>query len=523
LIRRGFVIDGTGSNSEPRQIDIGIEGDCIKAVGDFTGAYAENVIEAKGLFVCPGFIDTHSHSEFTLLADSRAEGKIYQGVTTEINGNCGMSAAPLYGEALEQREEELKSLHIKERWNSFKEYFDILHSRRLSINFVTLVGHGNLRSSVAGYSNRALDVDERKRMNGFLRDAIESGAIGLSTGLAYPPGIYSDTLEIIELTKETLKYGGHIYTTHLRDEGDMLLEAIDEVIRIGLDSRINVHISHLKTEGSRNWWKIRDIVKRLYEANGKGLNLTCDRYPYTAAATDLDIILPSWCYEGGHRKELERIRVERKKIIDELLKNSDTKFWERIKISSVGSDKNKWMEGRSLTDIAAHLRLSPVECLLDLLLEEKLKVGAIFFCMSEDNLKTILRLPYTMIGSDSSARCLDGITAKGKPHPRGFGSFPRILGRYVRQEGVLSLMEAVYKMTGLPAKTFGIKRRGEITEGFFADIIIFDGDIIIDNATYDNPFKKPEGIYYVFVNGVPVLWEGRLTGAFPGRILKNEG
>ncbi|MBI4698349.1 MAG: D-aminoacylase [Nitrospirae bacterium] len=523
LIKNGVIIDGKACDSAPRQADIGIEGDRIKAIGDLSGTHADKVIDAKGLCICPGFIDTHAHSEFTILADGRAEGKICQGITTEINGNCGLSAAPLYGAAFEQREKDLDELNIKERWNTFSEYFAILDKLKIALNFATLVGHGNLRASVAGYADRQLTQSEKERMFALLRDALRSGAKGISTGLIYPPGVYSDTQELIELAEESEKHGGGIYTTHMRSEGDNLIESVEEVIKIGSDSGIHVHISHLKTSGEKNWDKIGTVLKVISEAQQKGLNLTCDRYPYIAASTDLDAVLPAWAYEGGHDKELERLRSSRvqAKIKEEILHEHPEKdYWDNITISSVNSGGNKWMEGKSLSQISSVSNKPPAECLFDILIDENLRVGAIFFSMNEDNLKTILKLPYTMIGSDSSARSFDGITAQGKPHPRGFGSFPRVLSKHVREDDIISLGEAIYKMTGFPAQTFGLKKRGEIAEGYFADIVVFDPDRIRDKSTFDKPFERPEGIHYVFVNGTPVLWEGRQTGALPGKKIR---
>jgi len=522
LIKGGLIIDGTGSNGA-RYGDIGIKGERIKAIGELSGASAEKIIDVSRHYICPGFIDTHSHSEFTILADGRAEGKICQGVTTEINGNCGFSAAPLYGLAFEQRERDLDELCIKERWNTFPEYFAILGKKGFAANFVTLVGHGNLRASVVGYSGKELTAEEKERMIKLLRDALSAGAIGLSTGLVYPPGIYSSTSEIIALAKEAAAYDGGVYTTHMRSEGNELLKAVDEAIKIGFESKIRVHISHLKASEKKNWKKMKDIFEKFFDAQQRGLNLTCDRYPYIAASTELDAVLPSWAYEGGHKRELERLKnpeVQEEIKRGILREHSEKDYWNNIMISSVNLDKNKWMEGKRLTEIGKHSGKSPIECFFEILIEENLRVGAIFFSMNEDNLKSILKLPCTMIGSDSSARSFDGITAQGKPHPRGFGSFPRVLGTYVREQGIISLEEAIYKMTGLPAKTFGIRQRGIIAEGSFADITVFDLENIKDKSTFDNPFEKPEGIHYVFVNGVPALWEGDLTGALSGRILR---
>jgi N-acyl-D-amino-acid deacylase len=521
FIQGGMIIDGSGNNHLIREGDVGIKGDRIKAVGNLSGATAEHFINARDMIICPGFIDTHAHSDFTLLADGRSEGKIYQGITTEINGNCGMSAAPLYGFAVEHREKELDELNIKERWNSYSEFFTLLNKKGFATNFVFLVGHGNLRSSVTGFSNRELLYKERKKMFELLRDALRSGARGLSTGLAYPPGIYSDTKEIIDLARETRKDGGFIYSTHMRDESDNLLTSLDETIKIGFDAGIHVHISHLKTNGRTNWGKITKVFEKIHNAQQQGLRITCDRYPYIATSTDLDAVLPPWVYEGGHEEALKRLQNERQRLRDAVFRlYPEETDWKSIRISSVHMHKNKWIEGKSLFDIGRYLKKPPLECLFDILIEEKLRVGAIFFSLNEDNLKSILALPYAMIGSDSSGRSFDGITAHGKPHPRGFGSFPRILGRYVREQGVLSLTEAVYKMTGLPADIFKIKHRGIIHEGFYADITVFHSDTIKDRATFESPFERPEGVPYVFVNGAPVLWEGKYTNTLPGRVLR---
>lgn len=519
LIKNGVIIDGSGYDSIPFEADIAIEGNYIKEIGDLSHNREGTIIDAKGLCVCPGFIDSHAHSEFTLLADGRAEGKICQGITTEINGNCGLSAAPLYGDAFEQRERELDELDIKERWNTFPEYFRLLERRRFAVNFITLTGHGNLRASAAGYRDQPLTGTEEEKMLELLTDAMHAGSKGLSTGLIYPPGIYSDTAEIVNLARGIKKYNG-IYTTHMRSESNMLLEAVDEAIAIARQSGIHVHISHLKTGGERNWNKLDDVFKRIHTAHEENISLTCDRYPYIAAGTDLDAVLPSWAFEGGRKKEIERLKNERKRLAEDIQSEyPEEAYWDSIMISSVKSEKNKWMEGKRVQSICESLGKSQIEFLFDILLEEDLQVMAIFFSMNENNLEAILKQSYTAIGSDSSARSFDGITAKGRPHPRGFGSFPRVLGRYVRELGILRLNESIYKMTGLPAKIFHIQERGIVAKGFFADLVIFDPDRIIDRAEFNYPFQKPEGIYYVFVNGVPVFYEDKLTDKLPGKVL----
>lgn len=520
LIKGGFIIEGTSPHASPKIADIAIEGDRIKAVGDLSGADAAHSISIKGLCACPGFIDTHAHSDFTLLADGRAEGKFCQGVTTEINGNCGLSAAPLYNQALEQREKELDALDIKERWNTFPEYFTLLEKKGFAVNFATLVGHGNLRASAAGYADKPLSKKTAGIMMGLLKDSINAGVKGMSSGLIYPPGIYSTTQEIIELARETAMNNG-IYTTHMRSEGGKLLEAVNEVMTIVNESGVRAHISHLKTNGEQNWKKLKRVFEQIEHENMKGFNVTCDRYPYIASSTDLDTLLPSWAFNGGRAKEMQRLIKEQSRLKNDILKKHPEKsFWKSVMVSSVSNGKNRWMEGKTLFEISIQLKKSPVNCMFDLLIEDDLRTGAIFFSMNEDNLREILKRPYAMIGSDSSARSFDGITSNEKPHPRAFGSFPRILGKYVREYGVLTLSEAIYKMTGLPASTFRIKERGAIREGCFADIAIFDPKKVNDTAEYNKPFVRPKGIHHVFVNGTPVMFEGQATGKLPGRIIR---
>jgi N-acyl-D-amino-acid deacylase len=519
LIKGGSILDGEGSG--PFISDIGILGDKIAFIGKAGSSGAEKVIDASGLTIAPGFIDTHSHSEFTLLSDPRAEGKVYQGITTEINGNCGLSAAPLLGEAARQREADLRELGIKERWSSFGEYFGLLEEGGLCMNFATLAGHGNLRASVMGYEDRTPSFDETERMKSLLKDAVNQGAIGLSTGLIYPPGAYSTTDELAELSGVCRD---KIYTSHMRSEGARLIESINETLSIGKKSGIKVHISHIKTAGKDNWHKVDDALSLIDGARDEGMAVTCDRYPYTAASTDLDTILPSWTYEGGAGEELRRLSDEgmRAKIKKEILSvHPDAGYWQMVAVSSVVSEENGWMEGKTLRFISEKLGKEPVETLFHILTGEKLRAGAIFYSMNEENLRKILMQPYTMIGSDSSARSKDGTTCKGKPHPRGFGSFQRFLARYVRDEGLMEMPEAIHKITMLPCETFGIKGRGRIKEGFFADIAVFDPGALKDRATYDEPFLRPEGVVHSIVNGAPLVSHGSQTGLRPGRVLRH--
>ncbi len=519
LLKNGIVIDGSGM--EPVETNVGIEGDRIVYIGREV-VDAGVVLDVGGLAVSPGFIDSHAHSEFTILADGRAEGKLFQGVTTEINGNCGLSAAPLYGEAAERREQDLTELGIEERWSGFSEYFAVLEGRGIAINFATLCGHGNIRASIMGYKSNPPDENALSAMKSLLSDAVRDGAIGLSTGLIYPPGVYSDTAELVALSRVLASENScGIYTSHMRSEGDALLESVEEVVRIAGEAQVKVHISHIKTAGRHNWWKIDQVVELMESVRSEGVSLTCDRYPYVAAGTDLDTILPSWVYEGGVDDELRRLRDPEMvaRIKSEVGQKGD-EYWGSVYISSVTRPENRWMEGENILDISLKTGKEPVDVLIDLVIEEKARAGAIFFSMNEDNLRRFLCLPYTMVGSDSSVRSLSGPTCIGKPHPRGFGTFPRFIGRYVRDEGLMGLPDAIKKITSLPAQTFGIRKRGLIKEGYYADIAVFDYDRIIDRATFKEPYRKAEGVVHLFVNGELALKECELTGTVSGRVLK---
>ncbi len=520
IIKNGNVFDGSGGR--PFIADIGVVEDRVAAVGNLAQAVSELTLDINGFAVCPGFIDTHAHSEFTLLADPRAAAKILQGVTTEVNGNCGLSAGPLIGAYAERREGDLKELNIPERWQSLDEYFLLLENRSPALNFLTLVGHGNIRGAVMGYADRAATSAEMAEMKSLLKNSLEHGACGLSTGLIYPPGVYSDVEELVELLSEVASNGG-IYATHMRSESDKVVESVKEALEIGKRGRVPVQISHLKTAGRNNWNKIDEIFRLIDDSISKGQRVTCDRYPYVAASTDLDALLPAWVYEGGTQAEMDRLRdmavIER--IRNEIGHEAgDEQYWEAVRVSTVNRNENKWMEGLDIFEISRRLKKDPFDAYIEILLTERLRVGGIFFGMSEENLKRILRQDYTMVGSDASARCFEGITASGRPHPRAFGTFPRFLGHYARDLQLQTFAEAVRKITSLPAKVFSIQDRGRICEGAYADLVIIDTGSIRDKATFEDPFLAPEGILHVFINGLQVVKNGALTGRRPGRVLR---
>lgn len=514
LIENATVVDGSGSSAF--ESNVLIESERISYIGK-ERFRAKRIIDGRGLILTPGFIDTHSHSDFTIIADPRAEGKITQGITTEINGNCGVSATPIEGEVLERRKPEFDELGIKP-WRDLTEFKEILKNIRPATNFAGLCGHGNLRGIVLGYRNIRAEKRDLDKMRELLRRELSQGVLGLSTGLIYPPGIFSTTEELIELSK-TLKGFKAIYTTHIRSEGNSLLASIEEAITIGRKAKVPVHISHLKTSGEENWWKIEAVFAAVEEAQKEGVKITADRYPYTASATDLDAFLPSWIIEGSRdeiigRLKTKRARAEIKRVIKE------KKLLEKIIISHVQFEGHKDFEGKRLGELTNYHNAQDFVC--DLLIHCSLNVGVIYFSMSEENLRKILSKPYVMIGTDSSARSTDGVTRRGKPHPRGFGSFPRFFRKYVFDDKLLSLEEAVRKCTSLPAKVFGLRGRGLIKEGYFADLVLFDPSEIGDRATYQEPFIISSGIKYVIVNGAVTVEDGVLTGDRNGRWLNLE-
>lgn len=519
FLLNAFCLDGTGR--EPFIANVGISGDLISYIGD--NIYKSTLtIDASGLFLSPGFIDTHCHSEFTMVADPRAHGRIAQGVTTEINGNCGLSAAPILGDCIRQREPDFVQYAIEHRWNTFEDYFEILKSSGIGVNFATLCGQGNIRASVIGYAKGRAKDTELNEMYSLIKDAVFSGAKGLSSGLIYPPGVFTDTDELIALCKYFVSIKPDaLYVPHMRSETDQLVEAIVETLQIGRKSQIRLHISHLKTGGRDNWHKIDKVIDLIEEARNEGIDITCDRYPYIASNTDLDTILPKWVLSGGIQEEIRRLKDTntRTKIKSELQAET-IEYWQGIYISSAFKDQNSWMEGLSVLEISEHLGKDIIDTVLDIIIDDDAKTSAIFFSMCEDNLKRFLSLPYMTIGSDSAVRSFDGITFKGKPHPRGFGSFARFLGKYVRDEGLMPLQEAIQRITSLPAKIFRLDKRGEVKVGNYADIVIFDYKKINDKADYKNPFVKPEGVHWVFVNGVPVYKDTEFTNLLPGRVLQ---
>lgn len=524
LLKRGMIVDGLDTTAFIG--DIGIKDGRIAKIGNISSSMVERVIDVKGKFISPGFIDFHSHSDLSLLANPKAESKIRQGVTTEVCGNCGFSAAPCYNASHQRMIEKAKEFEIECNWNSLNSYLTILEQSGLSINFVPFIGQGNIRASVIGYENRVANSQEINKMQKLLAKSLSEGGFGLSSGLIYPPGCWTNTEELLKLA-QVLSYFNVPYATHLRSEGKALIESVKEAVDIvGMGGVPRLNISHLKTAGKENWHKIKDLFGEIEEAIKMGINITVDRYPYTAASTNLDDILPEWVYEGGVEQEIKRLKdpnIQARLFIEILDAHPDMEYWDSIIISSVKTNKNKSIEGMMFSEIMRAKDIqNPCELLLEILIEEECQVEMVIFGMSEENLREILKKPYCFIGSDSSSRADYGILSKGKPHPRAYGTFPRVISEYVLKEKLLTIEEAINKMTYKPAQFLGLNDRGRLKEGKWADIVVLDLNTIKDVSTYQHPHQYPLGIEYVIVNGEIVLENGEHSNKLSGKVLRRQ-
>jgi len=539
-IINGRVFDGisstgsgqAGSDAETSG-DIGINGDSIATIGDLAEANTQETIDATGCIVCPGFIDAHSHSDTYLLIEPSAASKIYQGVTTEICGNCGASAAPLNGDykmpsdwmaQLEAVQHGTGSVEHGGtgfpalQWKTVADYRERFAEAQPAINAALLVGHNTLHAGICGYEPRAATTDEMKRMKQTLEQALDEGAIGLSSGLIYPPGSAVPREEIIGLAKVVAKHGG-LYTTHMRSESNELLEAIDEAIDIAERSGARLQISHLKAAGKSNWGKLDAAFEKIRTGDREGRPYGADRYPYTAGCTDLDIVLPDWASHGGRDAVLARLRdpETRKRIRNELTECPPGR-WSDVMI---GSTQFEQFKGKYLSEVAETLGMGEVDALLHLIDTDDLKTGGIFFGMSEENMWRVLAEPYVSLGSDGSLRAPWGPLSSDHPHPRAYGSHTKFL-RAALDGQTVPLTEAIRKMTSLPAEQFGLKKRGSLKEGYFADIAIFDPDAIKENTTYANPHQLSGGMRHVIVNGIHTFKDSRHTPRRGGRFLVRE-
>ena len=514
-ITGGQVYDGSGAI--PVRTDVGIRGDRIEALGDLSKADAARTISAGGRAVCPGFIDVHSHSDAYLLIEPSAPSKIHQGITTEIVGNCGASAAPRVGAY--QMPSDWRDKHFPGPWSRVAEYRALLEQARPAVNAALLIGHNGIRAGAIGYEGRPAREDEIRAMEKLLEQAIEEGGAGFSTGLIYAPGLFAETQELVRLAHVAARHD-RIYTSHMRSEGSRLLEALDETIGIGRQSGARVEVSHLKTSGRKNWPLIDAALNRIRKARESGLEVAADRYPYTASCTDLDVVLPNWASEGGRDTVLRRLKDPgtRRKIREEIVAARGESYWPGVTIGSTFHTDNRRFQGLPLPDVAGMLSMEPVDAVLHLCETDELHTGAIFFGMSEENMWRILAEPYVMIGSDASLRALTGPLSTDHPHPRAYGTFPRFL-RAALDGKTVAVPEAIRKMTSWPAEHFRLKDRGRVKEGCFADLVVFDPAGVRDKATYEKPHQLAEGIETVLVNGVVEVVQGRMTGERAGRFL----
>lgn len=529
IIRNGLIFDGSGGAAI--KSDLAINADTIVYVGDLSKQKGIKEIDAQGMAVSPGFINMLSWATVSLIEDGRGMSDIKQGVTLEVMGE-GMSMGPLNEKMKQTMQEQQGDIQFDVAWSSLGEYLEYLEQKGVSPNVASFVGATTLRVNEIGYEDRPPSLEELQRMRELTRQAMEEGAMGVGSSLIYAPAFYADTEELIALCKVAAEYDG-MYITHMRSEGNKLIEAIDEVIAIARSADIAAEIYHLKAGGEKNWLKMGRAIHKINEARGQGLRLTTDMYTYTAGATGLDAAMPPWVQEGGYEQWAKRLQdpAIRKQIKTAM--KTDAEDWENLyyaagsaeKLLLVGfkNDTLKKYTGKSLAEVAAIRGTDPEDTAMDLVVEDGSRVGTVYFLMSEANVKKQIELPFMSFGSDAGAPAAEGVFVKSSTHPRAYGNFARLLGKYVRDEQVISLPEAIRRLTSLPAQNLKIRKRGALYPGYFADIVIFDPATIKDHATFENPHQYATGVAHVFVNGVQVLKDGEHTGATPGRVVRGPG
>ncbi len=529
IIKGGTVYDGT--RVEGRVTDIAVRGDRIAGVGDFANATAKTTIDARGLAVAPGFINMLSWSTESLIQDGRSQSEIRQGVTTEIMGE-GNSMGPLNDRMKERYVREQRDIKFDIKWNTLAEYLRYLEKRGVSCNVASFLGATTVREYVIGLEDKQPSPEQLEQMRELVRKEMKVGALGIGTSLIYPPAFYARTEELIELCKVAAKYQGK-YISHMRSEGNQLLESLDELIRISREAGIPAELYHIKAAGEKNWSKEDQLLERIEAEQKEGLKIRANMYTYTAAGTGLDACLPPWTEDGGYPALFKRLRdpATRERIAAEVRIDSDA--WEnlylaagspdKIVLTGFKSEKLKPLTGKSLAEVARMRGKDPIETIMDLLSEDESRIDSMYFLMSEENVRKELAKPWISFGSDEASQAPEGVFLKSNPHPRAYGNFARVLGKYTRDEKVLTLPEAVRRLSALPATNLGLDHRGFIQEGMFADVVIFDPATIADRATFDKPHQYAVGMKHVFVNGVQVLKDGEHTGAKPGRALWGPG
>lgn len=526
LVRNGTVVDGTGS--QPFLADVAVRGDRIAGVFRMEDAppgldgLASHVVDASGRLVTPGFVDAHSHSDFNALITPTVDSKLHQGITTEIIGNCGASAFPLRGSALEQEQFEQQQYGFRIDWNDVEAYFERLEGARPAVNLASFVGHGTIRGSVMGFEDRQPTAGELNSMLQEVERAMEAGALGLSTGLIYAPGMFADAAEITALAKVAARHGG-MYSSHVRGEGDTLLEAADEFLSVVKDSTCRGQFSHLKASAPKNWGKVARVIESIESANQAGAVIRFDRYPYIASSTSLASLLPRWARNGGREPTLERLRdpgLTRRIIEESAEKNEGRDGWDSVLLSDCRAAGFSEFQGQTVGQIARATGRDPGDVFILILIATELNAGICNFTMSQDDADAVILHPLGMLCTDSGARSTEGPLAQDACHPRAYGSFPKYFRDYVKERPLLTIENAVAKVTSCPCDTFGLSGRGRIREGCYADLLVIDFRQFADEATFASPHRLSTGLDTVFVNGQMTMRDGRKTGERAGRVLR---
>jgi len=526
VIRNARIVDGTGSPWYAG--DVAIRGGRISAIGNLVDAPARRTIDARGMVVAPGFIDMLGQSELTILMNPHLPSKIYQGITTEITGE-GSSIAPIDNVLVQADRVTYQHYGVEPTWRTFREYFARLRKQGMGINLASYVGATQVRRVVLGDGNRAPTAAELERMKALVRDAMRDGAVGLSTSLQYAPAPYAKTEELIALAREAAKFGG-IYASHIRNEGDGILPALDEAFRIGREAGIPVEIWHLKAAGKANWGRMAEIVEHIEQARRSGVDVAADTYAYPAWFNTFSAVIPPWAHDGGDQKLVERLKdpAARARIRKEMETPSDdwNNEWQEVPgpdailVGAVQNPKLVPLQGKNIAEIAKLWNKDPIDTVFDLLIEDEAFTGVAMVGMSEPDVTLALQQPWVSVCNDSQGTAPDGLLGKEHPHPRAYGTFPRILRKYVREEKKLTLEDAIRKFTALPAQRMRFADRGVLKAGMWADVVVFDPETIRDVATFENPNQLSEGMRFVLVNGVPVIDEGKMTNALPGKVLE---